>query len=150
MQRIKLKFQLPLLMKARRHGPPACDPGREAATSASTFVEAKGSHVDVTASQPPPAGSDLLRWSCRAPKSLNSRAVAHIDEVPVALAPTLHDLHRSVGEVRNCAATAVLAKNGGSSRQTLLLIVYGAIVGLGLTLLVEGILARVDPRGRHA
>jgi hypothetical protein len=139
---------LPLLVAPREQGPPVCDPGREAATSASTFVDAAGAHVDATASQPPPGGSDLLRWSCSAPRSMNSRVVGAVGELPVAPPPTVHDLHRSVGEARTCAANVVLAENGGASRQTLLLIVYGAIMGLGLTLVVEGIMARVDRRSR--
>ncbi len=137
--RLKLDF-VPLL-KQGGEGRPLCDPGREQATSASTLVEASGAHVDATASQPAPGGPDLLRWSCsaeRTPESAHNRLLAVIESDKLAPAPQVYDLHHSVTGARNCAANVVLAEDGADSRRTFLLIVYGAIIGLGLTLVVEG------------
>jgi len=65
------------------------------------------------------------------------------------LAPPLSskELHEGERETNDCAATAVLVETTGPERTSFLLILYGALIGLGVTLAVESGLLAVRWRG---
>jgi hypothetical protein len=142
----------PVLLRRGLGTSPICDAGLETATSGSTVVEASGAYVDSAASQPRPGGPDLLRWSCDSRRLIHpvrSRLLMEFENAaPITPPPRLRDLRRTVDETGNCAANVVLVRDGGTSRRSFLLIVYGAVLGLGLGLVIQSLAAWLDRPNR--
>jgi hypothetical protein len=100
-------------------------------------VQAEGATVSSTESQPPPVNRELPTWYCRSRPFSPLKPIGipgHFPEIPP---PYRSELLRQTREDSHCRGTAVLVESGGPGRDNFLLLLYGALIGLGATLVVE-------------
>jgi hypothetical protein len=127
---------------------------REATLLASTNVRVIDGYVDTAQSQPPPGsaieGQDYFTWRCDQRAVDARRLVTEKFEGKLALGFPESAYKRQALQQSGCEAVAVIDESAGTSERGFRLLLFGALIALGLTLIVEATLKGSDWRTRHA
>lgn len=124
-----------------------CNPESQWTLSGRTVVNPKGGSIDSALSVPPPTSrssrDESANWVCSAKRApYFDRVLDPNGSPPLLPPPSKRELRDRTFDSRDCGATAVLTETAGPSRSSFLLLFCGALVALGMTILVEtGILA---------
>ena len=114
---------------------------REAATAGITTVDVIGGHLDVERSRPAPPDATRAAWNC------NSQPQARL-RLGLRRRPgySVERVKRFNRPEAGCRATAVLEEDGGETRTSFLLVLYGTLLALGMTFVADALL---DPFKRR-
>ena len=120
------------------------DDDAESTTLGSVRVKTAEQRIDSAESLPPPDDADQAAWLCKASKPADKVVYFPTerkspDDSPFAL-PTIARMRRDGQSTDDCAAIVALSSPATARRGQLLLLVAGALFGLGITIAVELVL----------